>query len=55
MEQCTKTRLISMAFQGHFNHTDIIRMIRKGDFTYNTEIINTGTCIWTFTIVDIDL
>lgn len=36
-------------------HTDIIRMIRKGDFTYNTEIINTGTCIWTFTIVDIDL
>lgn len=30
-------------------------MIGKGDFTYYTEIINTGVCIWTFPIVDIDL
>lgn len=30
-------------------------MIRKGDFTYYTEINNSGSRIWTFPIVDIDL
>lgn len=52
---CERLTKLENGHQKISYHRDIIRMIRKGDFTYYTEIINTGTCIWTILNVDIDL